>query len=74
VGIIGLALVLWPVARILTKRAAWRAGESLPFAALLVGAVAAAAFAAPTDGHWELGLLTALIPISSRGKRTGAPA
>lgn len=46
-----------PALRLLLAR---RGGPSLPWAALLLGFLAAAAFAGPTDGHWELGLLPAL--------------
>ena len=35
-------------------------GPSLPWSGLLLGFIVAAAFAGPTDGHWELGLLPAL--------------
>ncbi len=54
-----------------------RAGPSLPWTALLLGFLVAAAFAGPTDGHWELGLLPALAlferPDRLRARRRRAP-
>lgn len=60
VGLVGLALVLWPIVRSIRAGLAERDAPSVPFAALCCGFLAAALFAAPTDGHWELGLLPAL--------------
>ncbi|OWV11522.1 hypothetical protein B5D80_04330 [Micromonospora wenchangensis] len=60
VGLVGLALVLWPIVRSIRTGLAVRDAPSVPFAALCCGFLAAALFAAPTDGHWELGLLPAL--------------
>jgi hypothetical protein len=59
-GLVGLLLVLWPMLRAIRVGLGTRDGIALPFAALSCGFLAAAIFAAPTDGHWELGLLPAL--------------
>ncbi|HZC28119.1 MAG TPA: O-antigen ligase family protein, partial [Gaiellaceae bacterium] len=64
-GIVGLALFAWPLVRAL--RSCVEAREpALPFRALLLGFAAAAVFAAPTDGHWELGALIALPLLAGR--------
>ncbi|WP_428963025.1 O-antigen ligase family protein [Micromonospora fluostatini] len=60
VGLVGLGLVLWPILRAVRAGLSHRDGPAVPFAALCCGFLAAALFAAPTDGHWELGLLPAL--------------
>ncbi|ASW54804.1 O-antigen ligase [Plantactinospora sp. KBS50] len=65
VGLVGLILVLWPVLRGIRAGLADRDGLALPFAALCCGFLGAAMFAAPTDGHWELGLLPALVLLST---------
>jgi O-antigen ligase len=64
-GLVGLALLLWPLARARGREWA-RDRQSLGFRALLVGFAAAAVFAGPTDGHWELGLLPALVLLAKR--------
>ncbi|MDJ0341177.1 O-antigen ligase family protein [Streptomyces sp. H10-C2] len=65
-GLVGLALMGWPLAQALRGALASRDGQALAFASLTCGFLAAAAFAGPTDGHWELGLLAALTLMSSR--------
>jgi O-Antigen ligase len=64
-GLVGLVLVLLLLCTALKPRAA--ASRDGPLASLalgtrclLVGWAVAAIFAAPTDGHWELGLLAAV--------------
>jgi hypothetical protein len=64
-GLIGLALVLWPILRSVRAGFAARGQAPVTWAALCCGFLAAAFFAAPTDGHWELGLLPALILLSA---------
>ena len=59
-GIVGLACVLWPIFVALRVGTRVREGAPLGFSALMVGWIAGAMFAGPTDGHWELGLLPAL--------------
>ena len=59
-GLVGLVLLLWPLLRTLARRTRRHSPLSLAYRALLVGAMAGAAFSGPTDGHWELGLLPAL--------------
>lgn len=65
-GLAALALALWPLLR--TIRRVWRSRSRHVSAALalLAGFIGAAAFAAPTDGHWELGLLPAVALIAAR--------
>ncbi|WP_338894354.1 O-antigen ligase family protein [Streptomyces sp. TG1A-60] len=65
-GLVGLIAVLWPLLRPLRAALAVREGVPLAFGALLCGFLAAAAFAGPTDGHWELGLLPALTLLTTR--------
>ncbi|MCG5468187.1 O-antigen ligase family protein [Micromonospora sp. LAH09] len=78
-GLVGLLLVLWPILRSILVGLRGRDGITLPFAALSCGFLAAAVFAAPTDGHWELGLLPALTLLTAQqdGERlrrlAGAP-
>ncbi|MER7167439.1 O-antigen ligase family protein [Micromonospora sp. NPDC000207] len=71
VGLVGLALVLWPILRSVRAGLAARDSLSVPCAALCCGFLCAALFAAPTDGHWELGLLPALtlltLPVRDPG-------
>ncbi|MEU4134437.1 O-antigen ligase family protein [Streptomyces wuyuanensis] len=59
-GLVGLALLVLPLMQAVRYGIAARGGQPLALAALTCGFTAAAAFAGPTDGHWELGLLTAL--------------
>ncbi|MFI7080255.1 O-antigen ligase family protein [Micromonospora sp. NPDC049903] len=73
VGLLGLALVLWPVLRGIRGGLVDRDGAALPFAALCCGFLGAAVFAAPTDGHWELGLLPALALLTVRERRKRDP-
>jgi O-antigen ligase len=69
-GLIGLALLVWPLA-VAARR---RGDHTLAYRSLLAGFAVAAAFAGPTDGHWELGLVPALILLSDRFARTTADA
>lgn len=59
-GLVGLSLLLWPVVSALRRARRARRGQAVAFGSVLAGFVAAAFFAGPTDGHWELGLLVAL--------------
>jgi hypothetical protein len=70
VGLIGLAVVLWPVLRAIPRGFADRDGAAFAFSALTCGFLAGAVFAGPTDGHWELGLLPALTLLLSQSKAT----
>ncbi len=63
---IALALAMLPALRALLAR---RDRDALPWAALLLGFLFAAAFAGPTDGHWELGLLPALTLLEGDRRR-----
>ncbi|MFD0967969.1 hypothetical protein ACFQ3X_04840 [Plantactinospora endophytica] len=65
-GLLGLVAVLWPVARTLRAGLTRHNDLALAFAALTCGFLAAAFFAGPTDGHWELGLLPALTMLAAR--------
>lgn len=69
-GLAGLVLMTWPLVRAVRLGLASREGQALAYAALTCGFLAAAAFAGPTDGHWELGLLAALT-LMSIGPRAG---
>jgi O-antigen ligase len=74
-GIVGLAVVILPLARLSWQGLAERDSIALPFAALTVGFLAAALVSGPTDGHWELGLLPALTLLSARpGAAAQSPA
>ncbi|MEH1127930.1 O-antigen ligase family protein [Micromonospora sp. CPCC 206061] len=73
-GLVGLCIVLWPVFRALRAGLAERSGMALAFAALTCGFLAAALFAGPTDGHWELGLFPALTLLASRPGLTTRPS
>lgn len=70
-GLLGLAALLWPLVRALRHGGGSRGGQAAAFRALLVGFAAAAAFAGPTDGHWELGLLAAASLLVARFERWG---
>jgi hypothetical protein len=59
-GLVGMLAVAWPVLRSIPAGLADRDGMGLAYASLTIGFLAAAVFAGPTDGHWELGLLPAL--------------
>ncbi|MBS2962034.1 O-antigen ligase family protein [Actinocrinis puniceicyclus] len=65
-GLMGLVAMLWPLLRALRAGLAHADGHSLAFACLTCGFLASAAFAGPTDGHWELGLLPALTLLTAR--------
>jgi hypothetical protein len=70
-GIVGLAVVILPVARLCWRGLAERDSIALSFDALTVGFLAAALTSGPTDGHWELGLLPALALLTARQIATG---
>lgn len=63
-GLIGAAAVLWSVTRPVWTAIAGRDSVSLALAALACGFLVAASVSAPTDGHWELGVLAALIALT----------
>jgi hypothetical protein len=74
-GLIGLIAVLWPLLRAARLSLVARDGTALAFGSLTCGFLAAAAFAGPTDGHWELGLLPALTLLTTRtGTRRAGPS
>ncbi|WP_432826436.1 O-antigen ligase family protein [Dactylosporangium sp. CA-092794] len=60
VGLVGMCVVLWPLLRALRAGLGGRHDLALAFSGLTCGFLAAAVFASPTGGHWELGLLPAL--------------
>lgn len=70
-GLVGLVAILWPLLRPLRAALAVRDGAPLALGALICGFLAAAAFAGPTDGHWELGLLPAMTLLTTRTGTTG---
>ncbi|MGP3924096.1 O-antigen ligase family protein [Streptomyces sp. 8N616] len=73
-GLVGL-LVLWPLLRAIRTSLAAPDDYAVAFAALTCGFLAAVAFAGPTDGHWELGLLPAVALLTSQtALRPPAPA
>lgn len=74
-GLVGLIAVLWPLGQAVRASLAARDGAALAFGSLICGFLAAAAFAGPTDGHWELGLLPALTLLTTRHQtdRAGPP-
>jgi O-antigen ligase len=73
-GLVALALLVWPIVVALRRVAAARRSLPIAFGSLLAGFAIAACFAGPTDGHWELGLLTAATLVAVRFERSGAPA
>lgn len=72
-GIIGLCAVLWPVLRAMVDGLRERDTLPLAFAALICGFLVSAAFAGPTDGHWEWGLLPALVLLTRPDPVAGPP-
>ncbi|MFV2017273.1 O-antigen ligase family protein [Micromonospora sp. LOL_023] len=64
IGILGLIVVLWPLYQTIRAGLLQRNGIAFGFAALTCGFLAGSAFAGPTAGHWELGLLPALTIIT----------
>ena len=73
-GIVGLAAVILPIARVTWRGLLVRDSMALPFAALTLGFLAAALVSGPTDGHWELGLLPALTLLTSQAAGRIQPA
>ncbi|MEV5508444.1 O-antigen ligase family protein [Streptomyces orinoci] len=71
-GLVGLLLILRPLLRAVRTGLAATDPQAIAFAALTCGFMAAAGFAGPTDGHWELGLLPALTLLT--GRRAAQPA
>ncbi|GAC1519818.1 MAG: hypothetical protein NVS2B6_02730 [Thermoleophilaceae bacterium] len=69
---LALAAAMIPALRLLLNRR--RLADALPWVALLAGFLIGAAFAGPTDGHWELGLLPALALTGSGGRRRRSEA
>ncbi|MFI6762309.1 O-antigen ligase family protein [Micromonospora sp. NPDC050417] len=67
-GLVGLAVVLWPILRTLPDGFRRPNGVALVFAAMTCGFLVGAVFAGPTDGHWELGLLPALTLMALRAE------
>jgi hypothetical protein len=65
-GLLGLVATLWPILRTLRVGLASQNGHAVAFSCLTCGFLAAAAFAGPSDGHWDLGLLPALTLLSAR--------
>jgi hypothetical protein len=70
-GLMAIALLMWPLLRAARHARRSRSAHVHAALALLAGFAAAAAFAAPTDGHWELGLLPAVALIAARLDASG---
>ncbi|MFY1698040.1 MULTISPECIES: O-antigen ligase family protein [unclassified Solwaraspora] len=68
IGILGLISVIWPLYQTIRDGFLYRDGMKFGFAALTCGFLVGAAFAGPTAGHWELGLLPALTLITGNAK------
>ncbi|GAA1880475.1 O-antigen ligase family protein [Streptantibioticus ferralitis] len=71
-GLVGLLLILRPLLRAVRIGLAACDDQAVAFVALTCGFVAAAVFAGPADGHWELGLLPALALLAGRGAASSA--
>jgi hypothetical protein len=71
-GLVAIALLMWPLLRAFRHARRSRSVHVHAATALLAGFVIAAAFAAPTDGHWELGLLPAVALIAVRLEAGGS--
>jgi hypothetical protein len=69
VGLIGLVALIWPLLRSVRVGLAATDGLALGFAALTCGFAVTALVGGPTDGHWELGLLPALILLTAQPDR-----
>jgi hypothetical protein len=69
-GLLALALLLWPIFAALRRAGAARRSLGVAFGSLLAGFAVAACFAGPTDGHWELGVLTAVTLLAVRFTRS----
>lgn len=66
-GLIGLFVVLWPIVGAALAGLRQRDNLPLAFAALTFGFLAVAWIGGPSDGHWELGLLPALVLLTLPG-------
>ncbi|GAB3409888.1 O-antigen ligase family protein [Flindersiella endophytica] len=64
-GLVGLLAVLAPLLLAVSAGLRTTSGPALGLAATLCGFLLSATFAAPTDGHWELGLLAALTMLTA---------
>jgi hypothetical protein len=69
-GLIGLITVLWPMLSAVRVGMVARDDYTLSLTALTCGFLMSAAFAGPSDGHWELGLLPAMT-LLTRQLRAG---
>lgn len=69
-GLAGLLAILAPLLVAVSAGLRATSGPALGLAATLCGFLLSATFAAPTDGHWELGLLAALAMLTSPTKPT----
>jgi hypothetical protein len=74
-GIVLLVLQGWILLRAVRIGLRSKHTWTVAFTALTVGFAASAAFGGPTDGHWELGLLPALVAVTAGlfPDRTAAP-
>lgn len=64
-GLIGLVALGWPIARAIRLGLLPTANEfAWVFSSLMCGFVVYAMFASPLNGHWEFGVLAALIALS----------
>jgi O-antigen ligase len=61
IGLLGLCAIAWPMLRAVRLGLAERDGMALAFAALTCGFLVNALVTGPNEGHWELGILPALI-------------
>ena len=69
-GLIGSCAVLWPIGTAAWTALATRESMPLALASITCGFLAAALVTGPTDGHWELGLLPALIVLTTQAGRS----
>lgn len=65
-GLVGLCAVLWPIVGTAWQGLRERDPMPVSFAAMTCGFLVTAIVEGPTDGHWELGLLPALILLTRR--------
>jgi hypothetical protein len=74
-GIVLLVLQGWILLRAVRIGLRSKHTWTVAFTAVTVGFAASAAFGGPTDGHWELGLLPALVAVTAGlfPDRTAAP-
>ncbi|GAA5027202.1 O-antigen ligase family protein [Actinopolymorpha pittospori] len=75
-GLVGILALAWPLVVAVIAGLRARRDHSTAMTALTCGFVIAATFAGPTDGHWDLGLMPALILLVTQvgANRNTTPA